>query len=138
MMNNYILIKNIVVQNANALSSAFTIGFPAVTSFMGFMHGLQRKINNYEIFSNINFESLIICCHKFKIHTFKGNKDYNRSLIGTANPLTKDGKRPSFIEEGRCNFTVSLIIKLEKIINPENKATSKNPWRSPSKGATAF
>ena len=65
MMNNYILIKNIVVQNANALSSAFTIGFPAVTSFMGFMHGLQRKINAHDNFSNVKFESLIIGCHKF-------------------------------------------------------------------------
>ena len=47
MLSDYIIIKNMMVQNANALSSAFTIGFPAVTSFMGFIHGLQRKINNY-------------------------------------------------------------------------------------------
>ncbi len=53
MLGNYIIIKNMMVQNANALSSAFTIGFPAVTSFMGFMHGLQRKINNHETFSNV-------------------------------------------------------------------------------------
>lgn len=126
MLSDYIIIKNMMVQNANALSSAFTIGFPAVTSFMGFMHGLQRKINNYENFSKVEFESLIICCHKFKVHTFKGSKDYNRSLIGTANPLTKDGKRPSFIEEGRCNFTLSLIIKLKEIIDPEIKGEFKN------------
>lgn len=119
-VKNYILIKNIKVQNANALSSAFTIGFPAVTAFMGFMHGLQRKINTFEGFSDVIFESLIICCHKFKIHTYKGNKDYNRSIVGTANPLTKDGKRPSFIEEGRCNFTVSLIIKTNDSINSDN------------------
>ena len=119
-VKNYILIKNIKVQNANALSSAFTIGFPAVTAFMGFMHGLQRKINSFEGFSDVIFESLIICCHKFKIHTYKGNKDYNRSIVGTANPLTKDGKRPSFIEEGRCNFTVSLIIKTNNSINSDN------------------
>lgn len=119
-VKNYILIKNIKVQNANALSSAFTIGFPAVTAFIGFMHGLQRKINTFEEFFAVNFKSLIICCHKFKIHTYKGNKDYNRSIVGTANPLTKDGKRPSFIEEGRCNFTVSLIIKTNDTIHSDN------------------
>ena len=123
-MNNYILIKNIVVQNANALSSAFTVGFPAVTSFMGFMHGLQRKINNYDNFSNLNFESLIICCHKFKIHSYK--LKYKNRLVLTRNPLKKNNKTrewetPPFIPEGKCNFTISLIIKLENFNNPENK-----------------
>ena len=123
-VKNYILIKNIKVQNANALSSAFTIGFPAVTSFMGFMHGIQRKINSYENFSNVEFESLIICCHKFRIHSYK--LKYKNRLVLTRNPLKKNNKTgewtsPPFIEEGRCNFTISLIIKLEKIINPEKK-----------------
>ena len=127
MLSNYIIIKNIKVQNANALSSAFTIGFPAVTSFMGFMHGLQRKINAYnKDFSEIEFKSLIICCHKFKIHTFKGKNDYYRSIVSTANPLTKDGKRPSFIEEARCNFTASLVIKADKNVNSENSEEIKN------------
>ena len=36
-----------------------------------------------------------------------------QSIIGTGNPLDKDGTRPSFIEEARCDLTVSLIIEYE-------------------------
>ena len=44
-MSNYLLLKGLRVQNANALSSPFTFGFPAVTAFLGFGHALQRFIN---------------------------------------------------------------------------------------------
>ena len=114
-MSNYLLIKNISVQNANAMSSAFTVGFPAVTAFLGFMHALQRKINGMTDFEKIRFSSIGISCNDFKIHSYKGKKDFDYSIIGTANPLTKDGKRPSFIEEPRCNFVVSLVIACEGV-----------------------
>ena len=42
---NVILIPHIKIQNANALSSPFTIGFPAMTAWLGAVHALERKIN---------------------------------------------------------------------------------------------
>ena len=44
-MSEYLLIKRLRVQNANALSSPFTFGFPAVSAFLGLAHALQRYIN---------------------------------------------------------------------------------------------
>lgn len=114
-MSNYLLIKNISVQNANAMSSAFTVGFPAVTAFLGFMHALQRKINELAGFEKIRFSSIGISCNDFKMHSYKGKKDFDYSIIGTANPLKKNGERPSFIEEPRCNFISSLVISCEGV-----------------------
>lgn len=121
MTGDFIVIKNIKVQNANAISSAVTVGFPAVTAFMGFVHSLQRKLNTFEDFSEIEFTDVGIVCHDFKFHAYKGVGDYDYSIIGTANPLNKDGKRPSFIEEGRCNLTVSIIIKSDGVNVFNNK-----------------
>ena len=47
MCQNYLLISHIAVHNANALSSAMTIGTPSLTAFLGFVHALQRKISSH-------------------------------------------------------------------------------------------
>ncbi len=45
MSSTYILkLPHIKIQNANALSSPYTIGFPAMTAWLGFMHALERKL----------------------------------------------------------------------------------------------
>jgi len=40
-----LLLPHLKVHNANALSSPFTIGFPAMTAWLGAVHALQRKLN---------------------------------------------------------------------------------------------
>jgi len=45
MIRRILLLPHIKVINANALSSPFTIGFPAVTACMGAVHALQRQLN---------------------------------------------------------------------------------------------
>lgn len=112
-MSAYILIKNLYVQNANAFSSAITVGFPAMTAWLGFAHALQRKINENDKFKNVKLSKTAIACNEFKVHLHKGIDDYHASVIGTANPLTKEGKRSSFIEEARCNIDASLLIECE-------------------------
>lgn len=113
--DSYIVLRNLVVQNANALSSSFTIGFPAMTAWLGAVHAMQRKLNEIESFRQLEFNQVAVACHDFKLHTYKGRGDYDRSVVGTGNPLTSEGNRPSFIEEGRCNLCVSLIIGCNKL-----------------------
>ncbi len=98
---SYYLIREIEVQNANALSSPFTYGFPAVTAFAGFAHALNSKITGVGIIS-----------HRFEMQDYSGK--YGRTLKLTANPLLSNGERPSMVEEGRCHFTVSLIVELDE------------------------
>lgn len=111
-MKDILLIPNIKIHNANALSSPYTIGFPAMTAWLGFMHALERKLKNTE-FSNITFKDLVVSCLDITLHTYKGNGDYVNSIIATSNPLDKAGKRPSFIEEARCALEVSIAIECQ-------------------------
>lgn len=112
MRRHFLLIPHLKIHNANAMSSPFTIGFPAMTAWLGSMHALERKLHE-QGFSQINFSRLGISCHAFDLQTYKGKGDFVHSIVGTANPLDRDGKRPAFIEEARCHLDVSLLIELE-------------------------
>ena len=49
-----------------------------------------------------------------EVQTHRSKGDFVSSIIGTGNPLDKDGSRPSFIEEARCHVTVSLLIEMSE------------------------
>lgn len=110
----YLLLPELRIQNANALSSSLTIGFPAMTAWLGAVHALQRKINQSG-FDGVRFKQVGIVCHDFDLRTYRGSGDYVSSIIGTGNPLTRNGERPSFIEEARCHLTVSLLIDCDGV-----------------------
>lgn len=117
-MKRIMILPRIQAQNANAFSSPYTIGSPAMTAFLGAVHALQRSLNAGR-FPTIILGEVGVVCHDIKLQTYKGPGDYVRSIIGTANPLVRDTKweapfkRPAFIEEARCRLTVSLVIECE-------------------------
>jgi CRISPR-associated protein Csy2 len=111
-MKHILLIPHINILNANALSSPYTIGFPAMTAWLGATHALERKLRAGE-YDNIHFKSMAVVCHNIDLQTYRGSGDYVHSIIGTGNPLDKQGKRPSFIEEARCHLDVSLVMECE-------------------------
>jgi len=109
-----LLLPHVKVHNANALSSPFTIGFPAMTAWLGAVHALQRKLNASGL-QNVNFDRMAVVSHNMELQTHKGVGDYVHSIVGTGNPLDKDGERSSFIEEARCHLDVSLLIEYPRI-----------------------
>jgi CRISPR-associated protein Csy2 len=109
-LKRLLLLPHIKVHNANALSSPFTIGFPAMTAWLGAVHALQRKLNA-QSYSDIKFNSVAVVNHQCDLQTHKGVDDFVHSIIGTGNPLDKTGARSAFIEEARCHLTVSLVIE---------------------------
>jgi len=115
-----LLVPHLKVQNANALSSPFTIGFPAMSAWLGAVHALQRKLNN-DGFSTLEFISVSVVSHKADLQTFKGVGDYVDSIVGTSNPVDKDGKRPAFIEEARIHLDVSLLIEFNSVDRDERE-----------------
>lgn len=115
-----LLVPHLKVQNANALSSPFTIGFPAMSAWLGAVHALQRKLNN-DGFSALEFLSISVVSHKADLQTYKGVGDYVHSIVGTSNPVDKDGKRPAFIEEARIHLDVSLIIEFNNVDRDERE-----------------
>ena len=116
-MRRFILIPRLKIHNANAMSSPLTIGFPAMTAWLGAVHALQRKLIT-QGFDEIILEKVAVSCHEFNLQTHKGQNDFVSSIVGTANPLDKDGNRPAFIEEARCHLEVSLLVEY-KNLDPE-------------------
>ncbi|HRL01928.1 MAG TPA: type I-F CRISPR-associated protein Csy2 [Vitreoscilla sp.] len=113
-MRPFLLIPHIRIHNANAMSSPYSIGFPAMTAWLGAVHALQRKLQQLPDFENLCLSKVGISCHQLEVQTHRSKGDFVSSIIGTGNPLDKDGSRPSFIEEARCHVTVSLLIEMSE------------------------
>lgn len=113
-----LLLSHIKVHNANALSSPFTIGFPAMTAWLGATHALERKLKADGFFS-LAFKGIAVVSHTADLQTYKGLGDYVHSIVGTANPLDKDGGRAAFIEEARIHLDVSILIEYEGVAKSE-------------------
>jgi CRISPR-associated protein Csy2 len=96
-MKRVLFIPHIKVHNANALSSPYTIGFPAMTAWLGAVHALQRMLNQGE-FDSVTFNSVAVVCHNIDLQIYRGKGDFVNSIIGTGNPLDKNGNRPVFIK----------------------------------------
>ena len=108
----YLLLRHVKIHNANAFSSPLTIGFPAMTAWLGAMHALERKLRQHEALSDIRLTKLAVSCHDFNLQTYKGPGDYVNSVIITSNPLRKKGasfERPPFIEYARVHCMISLL-----------------------------
>ena len=108
-----LLIPHLRIHNANALSSPFTIGFPAMTAWLGAAHALQRKLNERGI--DVAITATGVVSHQMNLQTFHGDNDFVSSIVGTGNPLDKTGARSSFIEEARCHLDVSLLLELQGV-----------------------
>jgi len=107
-MKKVLLLKNIKVENANAISG-LTYGFPAITHFLGFTHALSRQIQQH---FDIKLDACAVIAHDYhlKMHQPKGWGEHVFSL--SRNPLTKEGKTAPFIEEGKMHMQVSLLINI--------------------------
>lgn len=104
-MSNHglLLIPHLQVQNANAISSPMTWGFPSITAFIGLMHALERKLGAD---SGLEFCGVGVVCHHFEAQTHKG---YLHSFCLSRNPVLKNGSTAAITEEGRIHLDISLV-----------------------------
>lgn len=122
-MKNYLLLPWMRIQNANAMSSTCTIGFPAMTAWLGAVHALERYIWAAGL-PAVRFSGAAVACHNYALQVYRGPKDYRNFIIGTANPLQKKDagfKRPPFIEEARIHLTVSVLVEVEGLKGPDTE-----------------
>ncbi|WP_196590020.1 type I-F CRISPR-associated protein Csy2 [Pectinatus frisingensis] len=122
-MTAYLLIPKMKIINANAINSPYSIGFPAMTAWLGAAHALQRKIQSVGL--KVFLNKMAVVCHQCDLQTCDSIVGRRKYIIGTANPLKKNKKtgefeKPPFIEEGRCHLNVSLLIEISGI-NPDNE-----------------
>lgn len=115
-----LVLPHLNIHNANALSSPYTIGFPAMTAWLGFVHALERKLKAAG-YPTLELVATGVFSHQCDLQTYQGPGDFVHSIIGTANPLDKDGKRSAFIEEARCHLDVSLLIEYRAAESDEDR-----------------
>jgi len=108
-----IVLPNISIQHANAFSSHYTIGFPAMTAWLGAVHALQRLVLGEDQLSEIKFTRTGIVSHQFHMDVYRNSAMDLNSIVGMAVPLESDGNRAAFIEEARCSLKVSLILEVD-------------------------
>ncbi|MFZ1828925.1 MAG: type I-F CRISPR-associated protein Csy2 [Candidatus Competibacteraceae bacterium] len=110
-----LILPRLRVQNANAISSPLTWGFPSPTAFLGFVHALERSLARFgQVFDGVG-----IVCHDFEAQTFRPNRRHHLIFTQTRNPvyLKKDaakfiaeGTPAAIVEEGHVHLVVSLLM----------------------------
>lgn len=104
-VNGLVLVPRLQIQNANAISSSLTWGFPSITAFMGLLQALERRFFSEDI--SLEFNAIGIICHEFKPQVHEG---FNHTFRLTRNPLEHDGSTAALVEEGRTHLNVSLVL----------------------------
>jgi CRISPR-associated protein Csy2 len=108
-MKSIIILNRIKVENANAISGIL-YGFPAITHFLGFTHSLSRDLN---LRLNLGIDGCGVIAHDYQILSHRIGAYGDSVFALTKNPLLKDGKTPSFNEEGKLHMEVSLIFECD-------------------------
>lgn len=123
---NYLLLKNILIRNANALSGALIVGFPAVTAWLGFVHALERKMKKCG-FSSVRFNYAGIICHHCHLQLYAEPGEMVYSVLNSRKPPDKKGRNPSLTEEAYCHLNVSLFICGENIKDKNEEVITAIP-----------
>ncbi len=106
-MAGLLVLPRIRVQNANAISSPLTWGFPSITAFTGLMTALGRRLGPD---AGLRFDSVGVVCHDFEAQVTQSG--YTRSFSLTRNPVLQDGSTAAIVEEGRVHLDITLVFKV--------------------------
>lgn len=104
--SHLLVIPRLRVQNANAISSPLTHGFPAMTAFVGLMWALERKLKQSGL--DIQLDTIGVVCHDHQEQVTDGG--FVKTFRLTRNPVDKAGKTAAIVEEGRIHLEISLVI----------------------------
>ncbi|WP_081192038.1 type I-F CRISPR-associated protein Csy2 [Halomonas sp. BC1] len=108
-VKNLLVLPRLRVQNANAISSPMTWGFPAMSAFVGLMHALERKLVEASI--PVSLDRVGVICHDFEAQATEGG--YIRGFHLTRNPVDKTGGTAAIVEEGRVHLDITLIFTID-------------------------
>lgn len=104
-----LVLPHLRVQNANAISSPLTHGFPSMTAFLGFMWALERKACAVGL-DHLAFNAVGVVSHGWQEQVTEGG--FVKSFRLTRNPVDKNGSTSAIVEEGRIHLELSLVIGL--------------------------
>lgn len=103
---DYLLeIPRLRIQNANAISSPHTWGFPAMSAFVGLMHALERRLRAAGI--ELQLDGVGVVCHRHEPQISRNGHTHVFHL--TRNPVDKKGDTAAIVEEGRTHLEITLV-----------------------------
>lgn len=109
-IDGLLILPHVCVQNANAISSPLTHGFPSMTAFLGLMWALERKLAAADV--PLKLEKVGVICHWHQEQTREG---YVRTFHLTRNPVDKDGSTAAIVEEGRIHLDLTLVFQTRAV-----------------------
>ncbi|MCG5528049.1 MULTISPECIES: type I-F CRISPR-associated protein Csy2 [Halorhodospira] len=98
-------IPRLRIQNANAISSPHTWGFPGMSAFVGLMHALERRLHAEGV--ELNLDSVGVICHRHEPQASRNGSVHALHL--TRNPVGKKGDTAAIVEEGRTHLEITLV-----------------------------
>jgi len=116
-----LVLPRLQVQNANAISSALTHGFPSITAFVGLMWAFERKLAKAGV--PLHLHGVGVICHHHQEQITQG---YVRTFNLTRNPLEKDGSTAAIVEEGRIHLDITLVFGVSR----KSNGTADPAWIS--------
>ncbi len=108
----YLLLKKVRIRNANSISSPITYGFPAITGFLGAFHAISRKVQADEELKELSLGGVLLACHECEPQVYRPSSYSNYTFNQSRNPIKKDGKTASIIEEGKCHLTMTFVVEV--------------------------
>ena len=66
-----LVLPRLRIQNANAISSPLTHGFPSITAFTGLMWALERKLAQADAPIPLHLQAVGVVCHHYQEQTRK-------------------------------------------------------------------
>lgn len=108
----YLVFKKVNITDANTISSPITYGFPAITGFLGAFHAMSRKMAQVSELKNYGLGGVLLACHDCQPQMYRTNTYSNYTFNQSRNPIKKDGKTASIIEEGKCHLTMTFVVEV--------------------------
>ena len=102
-----VLVRRLWVQNANAIASPMSYGFPALTAFTGAVHAVQRSLNAQSM--PVTLDGVGVICHAAELQTNRDSGYVTRFNL-RRDPVGQDGSSAALVEEGRVHLDLSLVI----------------------------
>lgn len=112
-----LVLPHLRIQNANAIGSPLTHGFPSVTAFTGVMWALERKLAQAGM--PLQLQGAGVVCHHHQEQVTQG---YVRNFNLTRNPVDKDGSTAAIVEEGRMHLQITLVLAVSEKRTPGTPA----------------
>jgi CRISPR-associated protein Csy2 len=104
-----LVLPQLRIQNANAIGSPLTHGFPSITAFTGLMWALERKLSRAGV--PLRLHAVGVICHDHQEQVTQG---YVRSFNLTRTPVGKDGSTAAIVEEGRMHLQITLVFAVSE------------------------